>query len=203
MNTCHDYFGTPENCPELTLQTDEEMNKCSKQTSIDEVTEGECKPCLAVCFGYTSLLIRTYQTCLVFPDATPSRMAPTPPRLSPIATRSLRLVSLPRRLPLSPRSLLRLENHLLLTNSSVFSGFVPHQLKSRLHNGGGTMSVDNNNKDSRYGTHNRATATANRLQQRAGYKGYMSESLQQLSANAPTHSSHHQDEVSFLDPSPA
>lgn len=43
MNTCHDYFGTPENCPELTLQTDEEMNKCSKQTSIDEVTEGECE----------------------------------------------------------------------------------------------------------------------------------------------------------------
>ena len=44
MDVCHDYFGTPEACPELTLQTDEEMNSCSKQTSIDEVVEGECEP---------------------------------------------------------------------------------------------------------------------------------------------------------------
>ncbi|KAH6904348.1 hypothetical protein BKA70DRAFT_1373448 [Coprinopsis sp. MPI-PUGE-AT-0042] len=49
MNTCHDYFGTPENCTELTLQTDEEMNKCSKQTSINEVTEGEYLPRLPGC----------------------------------------------------------------------------------------------------------------------------------------------------------
>lgn len=43
MDNCHDYFGTPENCPELTLQTDEEINQCIKTTSIDEITEGQCE----------------------------------------------------------------------------------------------------------------------------------------------------------------
>ncbi|TFK27241.1 hypothetical protein FA15DRAFT_679082 [Coprinopsis marcescibilis] len=49
MDNCFDYFGTPENCPVLTLQTDEEMNKCTKQTSVNEVVEGQYIPELPGC----------------------------------------------------------------------------------------------------------------------------------------------------------
>ncbi|EAU87499.2 hypothetical protein CC1G_11718 [Coprinopsis cinerea okayama7 len=49
MDNCFDYFGWPEACEVLTLQTDEEMDQCVKQTSINEVTEGEWLPELPGC----------------------------------------------------------------------------------------------------------------------------------------------------------
>ena len=51
MNTCLDDFGTPEACSELTLLTDDEINKCVQQVQVDEKTEGECKlkSLLALC----------------------------------------------------------------------------------------------------------------------------------------------------------
>jgi hypothetical protein len=46
MDNCLDIFGMPETCREqggLTLQTDEEMNACTKQVQVEEVTEGQCE----------------------------------------------------------------------------------------------------------------------------------------------------------------
>ena len=43
MDNCKDSFGTPENCPELTLLTDEEMNSCTQPAVVPEKVEGECK----------------------------------------------------------------------------------------------------------------------------------------------------------------
>lgn len=43
MNTCLDDFGSPELCTELTIQTDEEINKCIEQVQVNEKTEGERK----------------------------------------------------------------------------------------------------------------------------------------------------------------
>ena len=43
MDKCHDAFGTPENCSELTILTDEDINKCSQPPLVNEKTEGECK----------------------------------------------------------------------------------------------------------------------------------------------------------------
>jgi len=43
MNKCLDDFGTPELFSELTIQTDDEINKCVQQVQVDEKTEGECK----------------------------------------------------------------------------------------------------------------------------------------------------------------
>ena len=46
MDSCLDIFGRPETCRDLgglTLQTDEEMNACTKQVQVDEVTEGRCE----------------------------------------------------------------------------------------------------------------------------------------------------------------
>ncbi|RXW19477.1 hypothetical protein EST38_g6367 [Candolleomyces aberdarensis] len=46
MDNCLDIFGSPETCRNLgglTLQTDEEMNACTKQVQVAEVTEGQCE----------------------------------------------------------------------------------------------------------------------------------------------------------------
>lgn len=43
MNTCHDLFGTPESCGELTVLSDDEINKCAQPARVNEVVEGECK----------------------------------------------------------------------------------------------------------------------------------------------------------------
>ncbi|KAF6765378.1 hypothetical protein DFP72DRAFT_1108047 [Ephemerocybe angulata] len=40
MDNCHDGFGWPEACPELTILSDEEINKCVQQPRVDEVVEG-------------------------------------------------------------------------------------------------------------------------------------------------------------------
>lgn len=42
MNNCNDGFGTPENCHELTVLSDEEINKCALPSLVDEKVEGEC-----------------------------------------------------------------------------------------------------------------------------------------------------------------
>ena len=52
MNTCLDDFGSPELCTELTIQTDEEINKCIQQVQVDEKTEGECK-----CSGFLPITV--------------------------------------------------------------------------------------------------------------------------------------------------
>lgn len=44
MNKCLDDFGTPEKCKELTVLSDDEINKCIQPVKINEKTEGECKP---------------------------------------------------------------------------------------------------------------------------------------------------------------
>jgi len=49
MNKCLDDFGTPELCTELTLLTDEEINKCSQPVQVNEKTEGEYLPALPGC----------------------------------------------------------------------------------------------------------------------------------------------------------
>jgi len=43
MDKCLDGFGTPEACSELTVLTDDEINKCVQQAQVNEKTEGECK----------------------------------------------------------------------------------------------------------------------------------------------------------------
>ncbi|KAF6750595.1 hypothetical protein DFP72DRAFT_511799 [Ephemerocybe angulata] len=49
MDNCKDQFGYPEECHELTLQTDEEMNQCRKQAQVPEVVEGEYLSALPGC----------------------------------------------------------------------------------------------------------------------------------------------------------
>ncbi|KAF5331266.1 hypothetical protein D9611_013095 [Ephemerocybe angulata] len=40
MDNCHDGFGWPEACPELTILSDEDINKCVQRPRVDEVVEG-------------------------------------------------------------------------------------------------------------------------------------------------------------------
>ncbi|TEB21927.1 hypothetical protein FA13DRAFT_1766544 [Coprinellus micaceus] len=49
MDNCKDSFGTPENCPELTLLTDEEMNSCTQPALVPEKVEGEYISALPGC----------------------------------------------------------------------------------------------------------------------------------------------------------
>ncbi|KAJ2912328.1 hypothetical protein MD484_g8082, partial [Candolleomyces efflorescens] len=49
MDTCLDAFGWPENCPELTILTDDEINQCVQQAKVDETVEGEYIPALPGC----------------------------------------------------------------------------------------------------------------------------------------------------------
>ncbi|TEB24317.1 hypothetical protein FA13DRAFT_1714785 [Coprinellus micaceus] len=41
MDNCRDNFGWPEACPELTILSDEEINKCVQQPRVDEAVEGQ------------------------------------------------------------------------------------------------------------------------------------------------------------------
>ncbi|EAU85071.2 hypothetical protein CC1G_04167 [Coprinopsis cinerea okayama7 len=49
MDNCLDIFGRPEDCTELTLQTDEEMNACTLPSQVDEQVEGGYLPELPGC----------------------------------------------------------------------------------------------------------------------------------------------------------
>jgi len=49
MNKCLDDFGTPEKCKELTVLSDDEINKCIQPVKINEKTEGEFLPALPGC----------------------------------------------------------------------------------------------------------------------------------------------------------
>jgi hypothetical protein len=40
MDNCYDGFGWPEACPDLTIQTDEEINACRQPPQVDETVEG-------------------------------------------------------------------------------------------------------------------------------------------------------------------
>jgi len=49
MDTCKNDFGYPESCPELTIQSDEEINSCTQPVKVNEKTEGEYLPALPGC----------------------------------------------------------------------------------------------------------------------------------------------------------
>lgn len=49
MDNCYDGFGWPEACPELTILSDEEINKCVQASQVDETVEGEFIPALPGC----------------------------------------------------------------------------------------------------------------------------------------------------------
>ncbi|EAU86359.2 hypothetical protein CC1G_05353 [Coprinopsis cinerea okayama7 len=49
MDKCHDGFGWPEACEELTILSDDDINACKQQPQVDEVVEGEYLPELPGC----------------------------------------------------------------------------------------------------------------------------------------------------------
>ncbi|KAF9525223.1 hypothetical protein CPB83DRAFT_859972 [Crepidotus variabilis] len=49
MDKCVGGSGVPEACKELTLNTDEEMNKCTQTPRVDEITEGQYLEALPGC----------------------------------------------------------------------------------------------------------------------------------------------------------
>jgi len=40
MDKCTSIFGVPDECTELTLRTDDEMNQCTQQEVVPEKTHG-------------------------------------------------------------------------------------------------------------------------------------------------------------------
>ncbi|KAF9529953.1 hypothetical protein CPB83DRAFT_925410 [Crepidotus variabilis] len=49
MDNCTDGFGTPENCHELTVLSDDEINKCTVPPKVDEKVEGDYLSALPGC----------------------------------------------------------------------------------------------------------------------------------------------------------
>ncbi|KAF6759662.1 hypothetical protein DFP72DRAFT_137343 [Ephemerocybe angulata] len=82
MDNCVDIFGQPETCRDqggLTLQTDEEMNSCSKSVQVEEVTEGtylkELPGCNPVQYGPASATLIPDSQCAAVSTTIPLAIA--------------------------------------------------------------------------------------------------------------------------------
>ena len=70
MDNCYDGFGWPEACPDLTIQTDEEINACRQPPQVDETVEGGRLPWLELEVPIFQRVMLTLLR-LVFIDALP------------------------------------------------------------------------------------------------------------------------------------